>query len=38
MLNITKKTEEKCTCFALEGKLDTVTSPDLEKQVMEALE
>jgi len=37
MLNITKQAENDCLCVALEGRLDTVTSPDLEKDLQESL-
>ncbi len=38
MLGITKKAEDSKICFALEGRLDTVTSPDLEKELKESLD
>ena len=38
MLSITKKAEDCKVCFALEGRLDTVTSPDLEKELRESLD
>ena len=38
MLSITKKAEDSKVCFALEGRLDTVTSPDLEKELRESLD
>ena len=38
MLSITKKAEDSKICFALEGRLDTVTSPDLEKELKESLD
>lgn len=38
MLNINKKVENEKTCFALEGRLDTVTSPDLEKELKASLD
>ena len=37
MLNITKKTENDVVTFALEGRLDTVTAPDLDKAVRESV-
>ena len=36
MLNITKKIENKKALFALEGRLDTVTAPQLEKELEES--
>ena len=38
MLNINKKTEGSKTVFTLEGRLDTTTAPELEKEVREATE
>jgi anti-sigma B factor antagonist len=38
MLNITKKTENGKLTLALEGRLDTVTAPELEKEVKESLD
>ena len=38
MLNITKNEAEKTLCICLEGKLDTVTSPDLEDSIKESIE
>ena len=38
MLNITKEKEEGKLVFNLEGKLDTVTSTDLEKEIMDSIE
>ena len=38
MLNISKEKENDKLVFCLEGKLDTVTSNDFEKEVMESLE
>ena len=38
MLNITKNEAEKALCICLEGKLDTVTSPDLEDSIKESIE
>lgn len=38
MLNITKKTENETAVFELEGRLDTVTSPDLENELRAAME
>ena len=37
MLNITRKGEGTKVEFALEGRLDTVTAPDLEKALSESL-
>ena len=37
MLNITKTIEDKSAVFTLEGRLDTMTAPDLEKELKEAL-
>ena len=36
MLNITKTIENEAACFALEGRLDTVTAPELEMALEEA--
>ena len=38
MLNITKEIEGAKGIFALEGRLDTVTSPDLEEEVQGSIE
>ena len=38
MLNIAKTTENGKAAFALEGRLDTVTAQELEKELKEALE
>ena len=38
MLNIEKNVENGKVLFALEGRLDTVTSPELEGELKEALE
>ena len=38
MLNIAKTIEEGKAAFALEGRLDTVTAPDLERELKAALE
>lgn len=38
MLKIEKKVEGNRIVFALEGKLDTITSPDLDVQVQESLD
>ena len=38
MLNITKEVKEKELTIALEGRLDTVTAPQLESEVKEAVE
>ena len=37
MLNITKKTENNTAVFALEGRLDTTTAPQLEKEISEII-
>lgn len=38
MLKIAKTEEGNRIVFALEGKLDTITSPDLDEQVQDSLE
>lgn len=38
MLTIEKTQEGSKTTFALEGKLDTITAPDMEEQVKECLD
>ncbi|MBQ6263681.1 MAG: STAS domain-containing protein [Clostridia bacterium] len=38
MLNINKTVENGKAVFALEGRLDTVTAPDLENEVMGSIE
>ena len=38
MLNITKTIENGKAAFALEGRLDTVTAPELEQELKGALE
>ena len=38
MLNINKTVSEEKTVFALEGRLDTVTAPELEKELKESLD
>ena len=38
MLNIAKTIEEGKAAFALEGRLDTVTAPDLEQELKGALD
>ena len=38
MLNIVKKTEGDRLTIALEGRLDTVTAPDLEESLKESIE
>lgn len=38
MLNINKKVENGKAEFALEGRLDTVTAPDLEKEIKDSLD
>ncbi len=37
MLNINKTVEDGAAVFTLEGRLDTVTSPDLEAEIKEVL-
>ncbi len=38
MLNINKSVENGSAVFSLEGRLDTVTAPELEKALKESLE
>lgn len=38
MLNITKKANDKELVVSLEGRLDTMTAPDLEKELKDDLE
>lgn len=38
MLNIEKHIEEKKAVFSLEGRLDTVTAPELEEKLKDALD
>ena len=38
MLNIKKNVENEKTCFQLEGRLDTVTAPELEQALKEVLD
>lgn len=38
MLNIQKNMEDGKLCYALEGRLDTMTAPDLEKDLKESLD
>ena len=38
MLNIEKFIENETACLALEGRLDTITAPDLEKEIQSILE
>ena len=38
MLNINKTVENANAVFALEGRLDTVTAPELEKELKESLD
>ena len=38
MLNISKESENGKVCLALEGRLDTITSPQLEKEIQGCLE
>jgi len=38
MLNISKNISAGNACFALEGRLDTVTAPELEKELKASLE
>ena len=37
MLNITKKVEDGTLTFALDGRLDTITAPQLEKEIKESI-
>ncbi len=37
MLNVTKQLDGNNAVFSLEGRLDTVTAPDLEKELRDAL-
>ena len=37
MLNINKTVKDGAITFALEGRLDTVTAPELEKEIKDAL-
>ena len=38
MLNIKKTVENEKACFQLEGRLDTITSPELEKELVDSLD
>ena len=38
MLNIQKNMEDGKLCYSLEGRLDTMTAPDLEKDLKESLD
>ena len=38
MLNITKEAENEKAVFTLEGRLDTITAPQLEKELKETLD
>ena len=38
MLNITKNVENAALTLALEGRLDTTTAPDLERELKESLD
>jgi anti-sigma B factor antagonist len=38
LLNIYKKAEKEAVLIALEGRLDTTTAPDLEKELKSSLE
>ncbi len=38
MLNINKNVEKDCVEYALKGRLDTVTAPELEKELKDAAE
>jgi anti-sigma B factor antagonist len=38
LLNICKKAEKEAVFIALEGRLDTTTAPDLEKELKSSLE
>ena len=37
MFNITKKLEDKNLTFALDGRLDTITAPQLETEIRESI-
>lgn len=37
MLNITKKVENETLVFALDGRLDTITAPQLETEIKSAI-
>ena len=37
MLNVNKKLENGTAIFALQGRLDTMTAPDLEREIKESL-
>ncbi len=38
MLNINKTVKDNALCYALEGRLDTITSPELEEELKASLE
>lgn len=38
MLNVEKKLEEDKLYISVEGRLDTITSPDLEKEINDSIE
>ena len=38
MLKITKKIEDKALTFALDGRLDTITAPQLETEIKESID
>ena len=38
MLNIEKKIDNDKACFRLEGRLDTLTSPELETELLEVID
>ena len=37
MLTVQKKLDDQKACLTLEGRLDTVTAPDMEKEIREIL-
>lgn len=38
MLNVNKQLQEGKACFALEGRLDTITSPELDRELKASLD
>jgi len=38
MLEINKTIQDEKACFALEGRLDTVTAPELEKELIDSID
>jgi len=38
MLNINKTTENKTVCYELEGRLDTITAPELDEDIKASVE